>query len=263
MMRIAVALTVVSVAGLLAQEPQRPLTFDVTSVKSNTSGEQGGSSSARPGLYRGVNVTLRRVIGLAYRPVQEITGGPAWIDSERFDIEGRVDGTPTQPEMLEMLRSLLADRFKLVVHKEVRQMPAFALVVARADGRLGPQLRRTEPCLAPPPRPDTRPSAGPRCGGFSVGNGSLTGTGVTTTQLAAELPSATEGRYVVDRTGLGGAFDVSVTWNANALTPTGEPANTAPSVFAAIQEQLGLRLEPTTAPIDVIVIDRVDRPAAD
>jgi uncharacterized protein (TIGR03435 family) len=263
MVRMAAALAAVSIAGLLAQEPQRALTFDVTSVKPNTSGEQGGSSSARPGRYRGVNVTLRRVIGLAYRPVQEIEGGPAWIDTERFDIEGRIDGAPTQPEMLEMLRSLLTDRFKLVVHKEVRQMPAFALMVARADGRLGPQLRRTDPCVTPPPGSDTQPSTGPRCGGFSVGNGALTGTGVTMTQLAGELPSATEGRHVVDRTGLGGAFDVSVTWNANALSPTGEPANAAPSIFAALQEQLGLRLEATTAPIEVIVIDRAERPAAD
>jgi uncharacterized protein (TIGR03435 family) len=263
MIRIATSLAAVSVAGLLAQEPQRPLAFDVTSVKPNTSGEQGGSSSARPGFYRGVNVTLRRVVGLAYRPVQEIVGGPAWINTERFDIEGRVNGSPTQPETLEMLRSLLADRFNLVVHREARPMPAFALVLARADGRLGPQLRRTDPCLASPPGPDTRPSTRPRCGGFSIDDGSLTGTGVTMTQLAAELPSATEGRHVVDRTGLGGAFDVSVTWNANALNPTTEPVNTAPSIFAALQEQLGLRLEPITAPIDVIVIDRADRPAAD
>jgi len=263
MMRLVAVLTVISVAGLPAQEPRRPLTFDVTSVKPNTSGEQGGSSSARPGRYRGVNVTLRRVIGLAYRPVQEIEGGPAWIDTERFDIEGRVGGAPTQAEMLEMLRSLLADRFKLVVHTEARPMPAFGLVVARADGRLGPQLRRTDPCLAPPPGPDTRPATGPRCGGFSVGNGALTGTGVTMTQLAAELPSATDGRHVLDRTGLGGAFDVSVTWNANALDPAADPVNAAPSIFAALQEQLGLRLEPITAPIDVIVIDRADRPVAD
>lgn len=79
-------------------------------------------------------------------------------------------------------------------------------------------------------------------------------------QLAAELPSATEGRYVVDRTGLGGAFDVSLVWNADVLSPT-TTSDSAPSVFAAIQEQLGLRLVPITTPIDVIVIDRAERPA--
>ena len=80
------------------------------------------------------------------------------------------------------------------------------------------------------------------------------------TQLAAELPSATEGRYVVDRTGLDGAFDVSLVWNADALSPT-TASDSAPSVFAAIQEQLGLRLVPITTPIEVIVIDRAERPA--
>jgi len=267
MTRIATAIIAVSAVGLLAQETQRALTFDVTSVKPNTSGEQGGSSSARPGRYVGINVTLRRVIGLAYRPVQEFAGGPDWINTERFDIEGRSDGTPSQPQMLEMLRSLLADRFKLVVHKEVRPMPAFALVLARADSRTGPQLRPTDPCVAPPSGPDARPSAarpsaGPRCGGFSVGNGSLKGTGVTMAQLAAELPSATDGRQVIDRTNLTGSFDITLTWNADALHPGTAAVQDTASIFAALQEQLGLKLEPITAPIEVIVVDRAERPAA-
>ena len=96
--------------------------------------------------------------------------------------------------MLEMLRSLLAERFRLVVHKEVRPMPAYALVMTRADGKTGPQLRSTEPCTAPPPGPDARPGTGRRCGGFSLGDGTLKGSAVTMTQLAAELPSVTEGR---------------------------------------------------------------------
>src|SRR6187200_2900252 len=113
MIRAALAMVGVSVVGLLAQEPQRPRTFDVTSVKPNTSGEQGGSSKAQRGRYLGLNVTLKRAVGLAYRPVQEFVGGPDWINTDRFDIEGSVEGTPTQDQMLEMLRSLLADRFKL------------------------------------------------------------------------------------------------------------------------------------------------------
>jgi uncharacterized protein (TIGR03435 family) len=257
MMRAAAAIIAMSVVGVLGQEPQRLLSFDVTSVKPNTSGEQGGSSKGQPGRYVGVNVTLRRVIGLAYRPVQEFVGGPDWIDTERFDIEGRVEGTPTQDQMLEMLRSLLSDRFQLAVHRESRQMPAYALTVARGDGKLGADLRPVAPCRPPaaPPIASTR-----SCGGFAVGNGSIRGNGVTMTQLAAELPSATEGRYVVDRTGLGGAFDVSLVWNADALSPT-TTSDSAPSVFAAIQEQLGLRLVPITTPIEVIVIDRAERPA--
>ena len=257
MMRTALVLVAASVVGLLAQEPQRPLAFDVTSVKPNTSGEQGGSSKGQPGRYVGINVTLKRVIGLAYRPVQEFIGGPDWINTERFDIEGRVEGTPTQSQMLEMLRSLLSDRFRLAVHRESREIPAYALTVARGDGKLGADLRPVAPC----PPPAAPPVASARsCGGFAVGNGSIRGSGVTMTQLAAELPSATDGRYVVDRTGLGGAFDVSLAWNADALSPT-TTSDSAPSVFAALQEQLGLRLVPITTPIEVVVIDRAERPA--
>lgn len=262
MIRAALAMVGVSVVGLLAQEPQRPLTFDVTSVKPNTSGEQGGSSKAQPGRYLGLNVTLKRAVGLAYRPVQEFVGGPDWINTDRFDIEGSVEGTPTQDQMLEMLRSLLADRFKLAVHRETRQMPAYALTLARGDGRLGAELHAVPPCTPPPASPASPASPARRCGGFAVGGGSLKGTGVTMTQLAAELPSATEGRYVVDRTGLSGTFDVNLTWNADALSPTTTSAESAASIFAAIQEQLGLRLVSITAPIEVIVIDRADRPAS-
>ena len=256
-MRTTLILVAVSVVGLLAQEPQRRLTFDVTSVKPNTSGEQGGSSKAQPGRYVGINVTLRRVIGLAYRPVQELVGGPDWINTARFDIEGRVEGTPTQDQMIEMLRSLLSERFTLAVHRETKEMPAYALMVARGDGRLGPDVHVVAPCppSAVPPDPSAR-----RCGGFAVGHGTIRGAGVTMTQLAAELPSATDGRHVVDRTGLGGTFDVNLTWNADALSPTAPSDNTA-SVFAAIQEQLGLRLVSITTPIEVIVIDRAERPS--
>ena len=233
MMRAALAMVGVSVVGLLAQEPQRPLTFDVTSVKPNASGQQGGSSKAQPGRYVGLNVTLKRVIGLAYRPVQEFIGGPDWINTDRFDIEGSVEGTPTQDQMLEMLRSLLADRFKLAVHRETRQMPAYALTLARGDGRLGVELRAVPPCTPPPASP-----------------------------ASPERRSATEGRYVVDRTGLSGTFDVNLTWNAEARSPTATSADSAASIFAAIQEQLGLRLVPITTPIEVIVIDRAERPAS-
>jgi uncharacterized protein (TIGR03435 family) len=240
------------------------LTFDVTSVKPNTSGEQGGSSRAQPGRYVGTNVALRRVIALAYLPVQEFVGGPGWINTERFDIEGKSDKTPDQPQMLEMLRSLLADRFKLVVHRETREMPVYALTLARTDGRPGSQLQPSDPCVAGPPSGVAEASArqAPRCGRFSVGAGTLSGKGVTMAQLAAELPSATEGRHVVDRTGLSGMFDVSLTWAADAIGTNPSPAD-APSIFAAIQEQLGLKLEPTKAPMEVIVIDSAERPQAD
>jgi hypothetical protein len=100
-MLFATLVAAVSLRGQAPPAPRAPLAFDVVSVKPNTSGEQGGTSRAQPGRYQGINVTLRRVIGLAYRPVQEFAGGPDWIDAARFDIEARTESNPSQEQMLE------------------------------------------------------------------------------------------------------------------------------------------------------------------
>src|SRR6185503_13044614 len=103
--------------AVLAQQPLAP-SFDAVSIKANRSGEQGGSSRGQPGRYVGVNVTLMRLVRLAYRPVEEFDGGPEWKEKDRFDIEAVSGASPSQPQMLAMLRTLLADRFKLRVHTE-------------------------------------------------------------------------------------------------------------------------------------------------
>lgn len=229
--------TLVAAAGLRGQTPAvpRPLAFDVVSVKLNTSSEQGGTSRAQPGRYQGINVTLKRVITLAYRPVQEFVGGPDWINTVHFDIEARAEGNPNQEQMLEMLRTLLADRFKLVVHKETKESPVYALTVARRDGRLGPRLRRAETeCASPDSAPRSSPTPERRCG-FRLGNGALSGQGATMTRLAGELSFV--GRQVVDRTSLMGSFDIDLEWAPDA--PGAAPsADTGVSIFTAIQEQL-------------------------
>jgi uncharacterized protein (TIGR03435 family) len=145
----AVTLTA-SLLGHSSIEPQVPLAFDVVPVKPNTSGETGGTNRAQPGRDQGINVTLFRVITLAYRPVQEFVGGPDRIKTARFDIEARSDRSPTPDQMLEMLQTMLADRFKLVVHKEQKESPVYALTLARRDGRLGPRLKKSETECAPP-----------------------------------------------------------------------------------------------------------------
>jgi uncharacterized protein (TIGR03435 family) len=258
-MLLATILAAVSLRGQVPAGP-RPLAFDVVSVKPNTSGEQGGSSRAQPGRYQGINVTLKRVIGLAFRPVQEFVGGPDWINTAHFDIEARAEGNPGQDQMLEMLRTLLADRFKLVVHKEMKDSPVYALTLARGDGRLGPRLRRAETeCAQPDSKAQTPSPQGPerRCG-FRLGNGALSGQGATMARLAGELSFV--GRQVVDRTSLTGSFDVDLEWTPDSPGAAPSP-DAGASIFTAIQEQLGLKLEPSTAPLEVIVIDSAERPA--
>jgi uncharacterized protein (TIGR03435 family) len=260
---IVIALMAVALASSTwGQSPGSPgsrLAFDVISVKPNASGEVGGTSRAQPGRYQGINVTLKRVISLAYLPVQEFVGGPDWINTAHFDIEARSDSSPTPDQMREMLRTMLADRFKLVVHRETKETPVYALTLARRDARLGPRLRpRNSEC--PPPDSAAPPLSaqpvGPRCG-FKLGNGAMSGQGATMGRLASELSFV--GRQVIDRTSLTGAFDLDLEWTPDSPGAAASP-DAGPSIFTAIQEQLGLKLEPSTAPLDVIVIDSAERP---
>jgi uncharacterized protein (TIGR03435 family) len=240
----AVTFTVGSLAHAQLMSPA----FEAASIKPNRSGEQGGFSGIRGATYTGRNVTLKRVIRLAYEPIQEFVGGPGWIDSERYDITAKAEGNPSRAQHQLMLRSLLADRFKLVVRKETRDLPAYALVLARRDGKLGPSLRRSNTDCSPSNR-QTAPAGS--CG-FTIGDGALAGRGATMERLAAELILA--GRLVVDRTGLTGSFDMDMKWTPDELGTNAE-------LFAALQEQLGLKLEGIRAPVEVIVIESASKPS--
>ena len=159
-----------------------------------------------------------------------------------------------------MLRTLLKDRFTLVTHTETRELPIYALVLARPDRRFGEQLRVSSvDCVAleaeshkaggtPPPAP----GAGPRCG-ISSGTGRIQASARLMTDVARAL-SNTTGRAVVDKTGLDGRYDLELRWNET---------EEGPSLFTAVQEQLGLKLEPQRGPVDVLVIDSAERPTED
>jgi uncharacterized protein (TIGR03435 family) len=290
-MRIAIA--IVLIGGIVAAQtpsvPAAPTAFEVASIKQNTSGAPSSSSSTRPnGTYVGTNVPLRQVILNAYRlrPFQLI-GGPDWIQSDRFDINAKaVDGLTTaqvQAAMPVMIRSLLADRFKLRAHTETREQPIYAVVLARSDGRLGPQLTRSTAECSPGSPPQGRagasgagsgaagpppPGERPVCGlNTSINNiiGTMRGGGRTIAELLPSLGNVLD-RVVVDRTGLTGTFDVDLKWSAEALgsgAPNQQAPADAPSIFTALQEQLGLKLESTRGPVEVLVIDSIEPPTAD
>jgi len=252
---VCVAAAVTFAVGSLAHAQPASPAFDVATIKPNRSGEQGGTSRFAGSSYIGTNVALKRVIGLAYSPIQEFVGGPGWIDSERYDITAKAEGNPSREQLQLMMRSLLADRFKLVVRKETRELPAYALAIARNDGKLGPSLRRsTTECSTSDQgkTPGRAQGKAPGGGCFRLGDGSLTGRGATMERLAAELNVV--GRLVVDRTGLTGIFDMDVQW-----TPDEQGTNA--DLFTALREQLGLELKATRAPVEVIVIDSAQRPS--
>ena len=259
-------------------------TFEVASIKRNKSGANGpsGTRALPSGQFVATNVMLRQLIANAYgMPLQpllpsQIIGAPDWVTSEHFDILAKAEGSlptgPASPLPL-MIRALLAERFKLEVHTEQRDLPIYALVPARSDRRAGPQLAPSEiDCAAPrgrgtppPPPPGPLPGERPRCGiRFLIGN--LSAGGVTMAQLANAL-SRLVGRVVVDKTALGGGFDLDLQWTPermpqapSAAIPFQPPVDpNGPSIYTALQEQLGLKLDAQTGPVDVLVIDSVDR----
>jgi uncharacterized protein (TIGR03435 family) len=280
---------------LLAQSPApRPdpavtsgPTFEVASVRPNKSGEPFVRLGIQPGgRYTATNVPLRLLIRDAYQ-VQDfqIIGAPDWVNSDRFDIVAKAEGDvpPSAPggppgPIQFMLRALLAERFNLTMHSEQRELSIYALVLARADGKLGPQLRPAAvDCAAvmatrrggPPP---AAPQPGERmpCG-MRIGPGQLTGGSLPLSQLASTLSPFVQ-RVVVDRTGLSGNFDFDLTWTPDQI-PQGPPPPGAPqlppidpggpSILTAVQEQLGLRLDSARGPVEVFVIDRVAQPTPD
>jgi bla regulator protein blaR1 len=256
------------------------LKFEAVSIKLNKSESPVMAIPLKQpgGHVTATNSTLRFLITAAYdlpflpRQTQTtIVGTPNWVDSEHFDIEAETPGNPSEAEKRLMIQSLLADRFKLAVHHETRQFPVFALLLAESAKR-GPQLQPhgdDAKCFdlssGPPPVPgsDGAPPM-PPCGNFGVIPGaswSLVGGNVTMQMLAKTL-SYMQGidRAVIDRTGLSGNFEVRLDWTPQVALS--EPdASAAPSLFTAIKEQLGLKLEPQTGLVDVLVIDHVEEPS--
>jgi len=260
--------------------PERP-EFDATSVKPDKA-DRGfinfGNLGAAGGLYRATNVTLSMLIISAYQlKPQQIVGLPNWANAERFDIEARAEGGPDRSQKLLMLQSLLADRFSMVVHHETREAPIYALVVAK-EGKTGPQLQLhpdEAQCRTPGgflPRADGTLPPG-ACGNFSTfftpKSMHTKGQKITVAQLADHLSTRVD-RVVVDQTGLTGLFDVDIEYapfQASSGAPSGSfdtsaaDASGLPSIFTAVEEQLGLKLKAQTGPLDVVVIDRVEEPS--
>ena len=251
---VSASLVLCAAGVVLAQQPSAP-SFDVVSIKVNRSGAQGGSSRGQPGRYVGVNVTLMRLIRLAYRPIEEFDGGPDWKDRDHFDVQASTGADTSQTQMLAMLRTMLADRFKLRAHTETRSLPVYELRLSRADGRLGSGLARVADACPPPASPGVPPAASAiRCG-FTVDDGVLKGMG-TMAAIASEL--TVSGRHAVDRTGLEGVYRIEVRWSPD--NGAGLPADAPPEIFTAVREQLGLRLQAATAPTEVVVIESAERP---
>jgi uncharacterized protein (TIGR03435 family) len=265
-----------------AQSPADSLRFEVASIKRNTLNDRIVVSQFQNGRLSLRGHTLGMLITSAYR-VQEfqIADAPDWIDTDRFDIlatapsdepstaepAGREAPGPGEPTRRDrMLRALLEDRFSLSVHKETRERPVFALVAARSDGRLGPALK--------PSSVDCATAKGLDSCGTSIGPGHIRVRGVTMAQLATAFSrlsytGSSLNRLVVDRSGLEGRYDAELKFTPEFIPPmppgglAGQPPidPNGPSIVTAVQEQLGLKLDPQRGPVEVLVVDRVERPS--
>jgi uncharacterized protein (TIGR03435 family) len=247
---------VLATAGLAASQ----ISY-VASVKPNNSAEARGFSEYHPGgRFSATAVSVRVLIHIAYRNQDyQLVGGPAWFSTKRYDIAAKVDDNPP-PSQEVFLRALLADRFELAVHNETRQLPIFALVPARSDGRLGQHLTKSDfDCAAYMAAPHALPDAQrtPACG-TRINIGMLSGKSIAMTQLATSLIPFV-GRFTIDRTGLAGRFDVELTWTPEQVSESPETAG--PSIFTAIQEELGLKLAAERGPVDVLIVDRAKEPS--
>ena len=269
-----------------APDPNVPLSFEAASVRPNKSGEQGSSIRRQPGgRLTATNMPLRALITFAYQlqPFQ-LVGDPGWLRTETFDIVAKMAGDPApvapdagpDPLMLAM-RTLLAERFKMAVHRETREMDIYALVLARPDGKPAPGLKPSmQDCAAmiaaarggTPPGPPPGPNSPMLCG-IRGSPGRIQAGGMPMVTFANNLSGRVQ-RTVVDRTGLTGYWDFEITFAPESGPlqlppgvdlPAGDP--NAPSLFTALQEQLGLRLQSTKGPVDVLVVDRIERPTSD
>jgi uncharacterized protein (TIGR03435 family) len=265
--------------------------FDVISIKPNKTNQDIPVVAFQPGgrMIAG-NVVVRHVILVAYglEDVQ-LVNAPDWTATERFAIEARTgDDTPTSTIRL-MLRAMLADRFGFAAHQERRELPIYALTMARPDKRLGARLRPSGPECAPvqppegvpmpPPPPPPPPGNGAgrirlifptdeplgrRCGAMTA-PGWLSARSITMEEFTRRQLSLVVRRPVVDETGLSGQFDLDVLFTPEGLGgalvgPPPAAVSDAPSLFTALQDDLGLRLDARRGPVDVLVVDRIERP---
>jgi uncharacterized protein (TIGR03435 family) len=271
-------------AGLVpAPDPNVPLYFEAASVKPSNPASPGQSIRRQPGgRFNTINMPVRGLITFAYQIQSfQLVGGPSWLSNDRFDIVAKMEGDPPPvipgtgaDHMMLATRTLLADRFKLAMHKETRELDIYALTMARPGGKPGKALKPASgDCSAEafarrgaaPPPPGTPPVV---CG-IQMSMSRVRFGGYPLSLFANSLSSQV-GRFVVDRTGLTGNWDFDLSFTPDptrGAPPTGPDAApfdpNGPSLFTALQEQLGLKLEATKGPVEVWVIDSVQQPTPD
>jgi uncharacterized protein (TIGR03435 family) len=240
-MRIAAALILGSV--LVSGQAPHAFSFDAASIKPNNSGSTGSDSDSDGGRLSMRNVTLKRFIQIAYGiPESQILGGPKWIESNRYDIEAKAVGLMHDEDMKVMMRNLLTERFHLTLHSETKPLAGYALVVGKGGIK-------------------AKPGAFGSSSNTRGRRGHLEAQGCSMAKLAIRL-SAELKLPVADMTGTTGGYDFTLDWTPEELLVAAQPdLASGPSIFTALQEQLGLKLESRKVPVDLLVVDGAELPS--
>ena len=233
-----VLLTLIAAVGVVQTQGK---IFEVASIRPAAQGTNPRLFEAENGTLRVASYTVKLLVQMAWNVRDfQVVGGPAWVRSDGFDIAAKGDSSATDSQLRLMIQALLADRFRLRLHPETRELPVYALVVSEDGHKLHPNNE------ASPPNVNTGP-------------GHIAAQKISVLNLARLLAPHLD-RPVIDRTNLAGRFDFKLEW---APEPSGNaPADTsAPSLFTALQEQLGLKLEAQRGPVEVLVVENVERPS--
>ena len=234
-----------------------PMVFEVATIRPSNPDVPGKIFTVKGRQFMTINTTVNDLISFAYDlHAGQITGGPAWLETEKYDVvaQPQAEGMPNERQLKTMVQQLLADRVRLVTRRDKRELPVYVLTVGTGDAKLA--------------KNDTNPNGLPSL--MFKGFGVLPARNASMADLARVMQAAVLDRPVVDKTGLAGRFDFTLTWTpddsqfrsfgARPPAPSSD-ANAPPGLFTAIQEQLGLRLESTKAPVDVLVIERIEKPS--
>ncbi len=257
-----IAVCVLFAATLFAQAPAKTppdLRFDVASLKPSEGLEPGGGIRPEPGgqTYKATNCPIKTMIQVAYRvKADQIVGGPAWLDTDRFDMEARAEKPSSADELHVMLINMLMDRLQLKFHHEKKDMPMYALMVDKG----GPKLTPHEAANAGEPWIDQAQE--------KFLHMKLKATSAPMDYFAFRLSQLLD-LPVVDLTNLHGGYDFNLEYTRDLPPgfPEGgkingeEPDTSGPTIFAAVKQQLGLQLKPQKGPVEVIVIDHAEKPS--
>jgi uncharacterized protein (TIGR03435 family) len=268
-------LVAASAAMSQSQTPVPRPQFEVASVKPHTGVERAvmlGFPS--PGRFQAQNVWLRFLIQNAWNVKDyQVVSGPGWAPSDRYDIDAKTDPSTSREQMRLMVQALLQDRFQLVLHHESRSLPVYHLAASKDGSKLSPSKEGS--CIERDSVPAAKPGLPTSnfCGGVQWSQQSLSGTAITMQQFTTMLENILQ-RPVIDETGFTAKFDVHLTWIPDQVTPgllapgvspppLPSPNDSGgPTIFNVLAEHLGLKLRAEKGPVDILVIDRAEKPSA-